>query len=196
MKDSTKNKCCINVEMKDKRIPTVDYLKGFSIFTIALMHLLHMMTIPSIIYKASLIGGTGVHIFFLCSGIGLYMSYLQKKTSYAEFLKKRFVKIYIPYFIVVVLIYLLPWMYEGEDRLTALLSHVFLFKMFVPRYEESFSVSLWFFSTIIQLYVVFIPLCLVKNKLKNDKLFFIIFLGVSVRWWIFCYLNSCPNQHR
>lgn len=66
----------------NRRMDIVDYLKGFSIFTIALMHLIQMMpNIPSILRKLSSIGGTGVHVFFLCSGFGLYLSYLHNKNK-------------------------------------------------------------------------------------------------------------------
>ena len=178
----------LEVRSCGRRIPLVDYLKGFSIFTIALMHLMSLMpSIPSPIITLSAIGGTGVHVFFLCSGIGLYTSYLHHQTGYGEFLKKRFLKIYVPYILVVILSFFLPWMYEGDAKGTALLSHIFLFKMFVPQFEESFGVQFWFVSTILQLYLLFIPMCRIKNKLGNNKLFASLFLGLSVLWWIFCY---------
>lgn len=180
-----------DIASNGKKIILVDYLKGFSIFTIALMHLmLQMSSIPSPIMTLSAIGGTGVHVFFLCSGIGLYTSYLRHKMGYTEFLKKRFLKIYTPYVIVILVSVLLPWMYSGNDRGIAFLSHVFLFKMFVPQYEESFGTQFWFVSTIIQLYLLFIPMCLLKSKLKNNKLFVGLFAGISVLWWIFCYLAN------
>ena len=172
----------------NKRISVVDYLKGFSIFTIALMHLLQMMSnVPSKIIKLSAIGGTGVHVFFLCSGFGLYLSYLNKKTTYVEFLKKRFIKIYVPYIIVVLISFFVPWMYTGDDRIQALLSHVFLYKMFIPQHEQSFGKHFWFVSTIIQFYIVFIPLCLLKRKSKKNSIFALMFLLISVFWWVLCY---------
>ena len=172
----------------DGKIMTVDYLKGFSIFTIALMHLLgHISALPSIINTLAAVGGTGVHVFFLCSGVGLYLSYLKCNTTFFAFLKKRFFKIYIPYIIVILFAFFVPWLYYGESRVTALLSHVFLFKMFSPMYESSFSETFWFVSTIFQLYALFIPMCWVRSKLKNGKLFALLFTGLSVMWWLLCY---------
>ena len=182
---------CLEIVSNSKRIPIIDYLKGFSIVTIVLMHLLALMpSVPGKIITLSAIGGTGVHVFFLCSGIGLYISHLKQPFGYSTFLKKRFLKIYIPYILVILLSFCLPWMYSGENRVMALLSHAFLFKMFVPRYEESFGVQFWFVSTLFQLYVLFIPMCRLKDKLKNNKLFFGIFMGFSVLWWIFCYCTG------
>lgn len=172
-----------------RRIPLMDYLKGFSILTILMVHLVEVMqSLPPIIHTMSAVGGGGVHVFFLCSGIGLYTSYLNHRTGYCEFLKKRFLKIYIPYILIVFLSFLLPWMYLKSDRLTALFSHIFLFKMFVPRYEESFGVHFWYISTLFQLYALFIPMCRIKKKLNNSKLFFGTFLSISILWWIFCYM--------
>lgn len=79
---------------------------------------------------------------------------------------------------------------QGDDRVVALLSHVFLFKMFVSRYEESFGTQLWFVSTIIQFYFIFIPMYQLKKRLKNNALFFDIFLAVSISWWFFCFANG------
>lgn len=180
----------VDIALSDNgKVDAVDYLKGFSIFTIALMHLIQMMSnVPSILNKLSAIGGTGVHVFFLCSGLGLYLSYLRKKTTFTQFLKKRFVKIYIPYLIVVLVSFFVPWMYSGDDRIAALLSHVFLYKMFIPKYESSFGIHFWFVSTIIQFYIVFIPLCLLKSKLKRKEIFALICLLISICWWVFCYI--------
>lgn len=187
---------CLEITSDGKKIPVIDYLKGFSITTIVLMHLLALMpSVPDSVITLSAIGGTGVHVFFLCSGIGLYLSHLKHPLGYGAFLKKRFLKIYTPYILIIFLSFCLPWMYSGKDRITALLSHVFLFKMFVPRYEESFGVQFWFVSTLFQLYFLFLPMCRLKNRLKNNALFFGIFMGCSILWWIFCYCTGL-NQVR
>ena len=180
-----------NVEIglaNKKRIDEVDQLKGFSIFTIVLMHFIQMIPgVPPSLARLSTIGGTGVHVFFLCSGIGLYLSYLNKKNSFFEFMKKRFLKIYIPYIIVVIVSFFIPWMYEGEDRVAALLSHIFLYKMFIPGYDASFGGQFWFISTIFQFYLVFIPMCRIKEKLKKNSYFIALFMAVSVLWWFYCW---------
>lgn len=178
----------LDLRMENKRIIVMDYIKGFSIFSIALMHLLVLMKdMPAVIIKLSRIGGTGGHVFFVCSGIGLYLSYLNKKTDFFGFIKNRFVKIYLPYIIIVFITFLLPNQYSGDDRFAALLSHVFLYKMFFPQYQETFGEQFWFVSTIIQLYFLFIPMCRIKEKLNNNKVFFLIFFMISVFWWILCY---------
>ena len=79
----------VEYKLNNGKIQEIDYLKGFSISTIVLMHLLSFIEkLPSKIVTLSAIGGSGVHVFFLCSGIGLYFSYLNKKVSFMEFIKK------------------------------------------------------------------------------------------------------------
>ena len=143
-----------------------------------------MTQIPRIINKLATVGGTGVHVFIFCSGVGLYLSYAQYPKTYFEFIKSRFKKLYIPYIMIVVISFFVPWMYEDSDRIVALLSHVFLFKMFVPEYEGSFGGQLWFMSTIIQFYLIFIPLCHLKKKLKRTKVFLLLGGIISVLWWV------------
>lgn len=177
----------------NNKILVVDFLKGFSIITIVLMHLLdNISSLPPIIHTMSAVGGTGVHVFFLCSGIGLYTSYLKHKTSYVTFFKKRFFKIYIPYIIIILFAFFSPWLYYGDNKITALLSHVFLFKMFSPVYDSSFGEPFWFISTLFQLYALFIPMCWLKEK-TNSKWFTAMFCSISISWWFFCYFLGIGN---
>lgn len=161
----------------------ITFLKGFSIITIVLMHYLQNGSFPGLINTAFSIGGTGVHIFFLCSGFGLYISYMEKPLGFTEFIKNRLLKIYIPYIIIVGISALLPYMYEG-NRLKAFLSHLFLYKMFIPEYEISFGVQFWYISTLFQFYLAFILLVKVKDRLGNPKAFLAIGMIVSIMWWI------------
>lgn len=168
-----------------QRYGVVDFLKGFSIITIVTMHLIqiYMPSLPRFIIRAATVGGTGVHIFLICSGFGLYFSHLKHPYGFFDFLKRRFIKIFIPYIIVVAITALSPYLYDG-NRLDAFLSHLFLFKMFIPQYEESFGVQFWYISTLVQFYLTFIPLCSIKKKIGNKK-FLSISCIVSAFWWIF-----------
>lgn len=167
------------------RLELIDFLKGFSIFTIVMYHLIYfyLSTLPSFIRTASLLGGAGVHIFVLCSGFGLFYSHLNNPLTYHNFIKKRFSRIYIPYVTVVLISSLLPFMFSGINRIGAVFSHVFLYKMFVNNYTESFGTQFWFISTIIQFYIAFYGIVWIKQKLHN-KLFLIISIFVSLMWGI------------
>ncbi|MDE7089340.1 MAG: acyltransferase family protein, partial [Prevotella sp.] len=107
----------------------INFLRGFAIFSIVLMHCLQGY-LDGILCKAASFGGAGVHVFILCSGFGLYLSYLNKPLGYWEFLRKRFGKVYMPY-VVVIGFYVLWYLVTSvEIEWNAVVSHLFLYKMF------------------------------------------------------------------
>lgn len=156
------------------------------------MHFIQNDRLPGIVNKILSVGGTGVHVFFFCSGFGLFLSYLKKPLRYPEFLKKRFFKVYIPYIVVVSISALLPYMFDG-NRLGAWLSHVFLYKMFVPKYEGSFGEPFWFISTLFQFYFLFVPLIKLKAELGTKK-WFIGCCSINVAWWLFTTFVGIADQ--
>ena len=122
--------------MKQK-LEIIDFLRGFSIFIIVLMHLFHSYEIPSSFHRIIGFAGAGIHVFILCSGFGLYLSYLYRPLSYADFLRRRLSKIYLPYIIIVFLTTLWNLNINGVCEWGNLLSHVFLYKMFISSYDVS-----------------------------------------------------------
>lgn len=161
-----------------QRLEVIDFLRGFSIFTIVLMHLLQSYPIPPFLMAASSFGGAGVHVFILCSGFGLYLSYLNKPLTYSLFLKRRFLKVYLPYIIIILVSALIPFYNTSSDKLLQILSHIFLFKMFFNDLENSFGGQMWFVSTIIQFYLIW-PFLL---KLFNKSIGVIYALLISMLW--------------
>ena len=130
-------------------------------------------------------------MFFFCSGFGLFLSYLKKPLKYTEFLKKRFFKVYIPYIVVVSISALLPYTFDG-NRLGAWLSHVFLYKMFIPGYEESFG-PFWFISTLFQFYFLFVPMVRLKENIGPKK-WFVGCSSLSITWWVFAAITGLSDQ--
>jgi peptidoglycan/LPS O-acetylase OafA/YrhL len=129
------------------------FARGFSILTIVLFHYYRLVPLPYLVSKAVLLGGTGVHVFLFLSGFGLSLS---KFATWGGFFKKRFVKVLVPYYFGMLLIFginLLLHVYP--DGLRELLSHLFLYKMFVENYTRSFGGHFWFISTIVQFYLLF-----------------------------------------
>lgn len=163
------------------RILLINYLKGFAIFTIALMHLLMNCHFKDSLGKAIMLGGGGVHVFILCSGFGLYYSYLHKPLSYATFLRRRFLKVYFPYFFAIFLWALWILFSTSSFPLTAISSHIFLWKMFSPHYDSSICSHYWFISAIIQFYLAW-PVIVKLMSLKHG---FIISVIISLTWSLF-----------
>lgn len=138
--------------MDVKRIELIDFLRGISIFTIVLMHLCQGHTAGPL-HKALSFGGAGVHVFILCSGLGLYLSYLRKPLGYKDFLKKRFSKVYVPYAFAVLLWGVWTMVKNGGFPLQEVISHLLLYKMFSVELDTSLCYPYWFISTIIQFYL-------------------------------------------
>lgn len=169
----------------ERRCAAVDFLRGFSIFTIVLMHLVQgfLGELPTLVYQAAALGGTGAHVFLFCSGFGLYSSHLRRPLTAGQFLARRVGKIYLPYLPVVLASACVPALCAGVDRLGAVAAHAFLYKMFIPRYMESLGMHFWFVSTILQLYLLFLPLCALRRRLGLRGLI-AVGAGVSIAWWL------------
>ena len=160
-----------------RKLDVVNFLRGYSISTIVIMHLVGMLGISGIWEKAAAFGGAGVHVFILCSGFGLYLSYLRKPLGYIAFLKKRFTRIYMP--MAVLCVATAVWMAcMGREWFMPLWGNLLLFKMFVPELESSMGGQMWFVSTIIQFYLAW-PLIV---KLFNIRGGVKLALIISMLW--------------
>jgi peptidoglycan/LPS O-acetylase OafA/YrhL len=165
-----------------RRLGIVEFLKGYSIFTIIIFHYLQTLHLPGPWNQFIFFGGTGVHLFILLSGFGLYLSYLRKPLPYSLYLKKRLSKIYIPYIIVVLLSALISlWKPIYENSLYALGGHIFLYKMFDESIMGSYGYPLWFISTILQFYIVFYALIFTIRRTSMRAFLFVCFI-LSIGW--------------
>ena len=160
-----------------KRYNILDFLRGYSIFTIALVHLV-MGNVTGVFFKATLFGGAGVHVFILCSGFGLYLSYLRKPLSYGYFLRRRFGKIWVPYAIAVLLWGVWYLFSKGSFPMREVASHLLLYKMFSVELDTSLCYPYWFVSTIVQFYL-FWPLIVKVFRMRRGWL---ILLLISLFW--------------
>ena len=164
----------------NKKIELIDFLKGFSIFTIVVDHFLSQLPLPEIQKDMVEVGGTGVHTFILVSGFGLYLSHLRKPLSFINFIRKRFTKIYLPYILIVIITALISFFIPVSDNSWyAFFGHVFLYKMFDSSIMSSYGFQFWFISTIIQLYLLFNLLAWLRSKISSVA-FFTLGLAVSI----------------
>lgn len=136
----------------NKKLEVVDFMRGFAIFTIALMHLVQR-NLSGVLNKAVAFGGAGVHMFILVSGFGLYLSYRKKPLGYLAFLKKRFGKVYWPYAVAVLLWGGWALLRSAAFPMKEVASHLLLYKMFSSELDVSLCYPFWFISTIIQFYI-------------------------------------------
>lgn len=188
MKNSTQHRGITNFTepqaIQKKRIEYIDFAKGFSILSIVIFHYCQPYT-SGLASKAIMLGGAGVHLFFILSGFGLGLS--SKKVSPLNFYRKRFLKILLPYYFVVLLIFVINSIHPiyEEDGLYALGGHLLLYKMFDESIVGSFGHHLWFVSTIVQFYIFFPLISSLQHKSSSLKVFVAISFLISLAYWIF-----------
>lgn len=165
-----------------KRLEIVEFLKGYSIFTIIVFHYLQVLDLPHPYNQFIFFGGTGVHLFILLSGFGLYLSYLTRPLDYICYLRKRISKIYIPYILVIVLSAFLSFFIPlYENSFYAFGGHIFLYKMFDESIMGTYGYPLWFMSMILQFYILFYALVFMARRLSNTS-FLVVCTTLSLLW--------------
>lgn len=160
----------------------IQFARGFSILTIVLFHYFRLAPLPYFVSKAVQLGGTGVHVFLFLSGYGLSLSRYQ---DWGAFFRRRFVKVLVPYYVGIVLIFGLNlWLHIYPDGIKELLSHLLLYKMFIEPYTRSFGGHFWFISTIIQFYLLFPILIQIIERLSPLRSI-ILSIAVSLAYSLF-----------
>ena len=87
-------------------VPTTQELKGLGILTVVFAHFAYMLvTNADFLYPLSIIAGVGVDLFLFMSGYGLSVGMLKKPMPVLEFYKRRLIKIFIPFWITLIIIF-------------------------------------------------------------------------------------------
>ncbi len=168
------------------RFPYIDFAKGYAIATIMLFHALQRVALPGFAQKAIVFGGTGVHLFFLLSGLGLMLS--KHDGGVLAFYQRRLYKVWLPYAVALTLALVFALgMGMFPDGWQAWLAGVLGYQMFVPAYIESFGGHYWFISAIFQFYLVFPVLLWLFGKIGNRLYFSALCLSISMVWWVLVY---------
>ena len=176
-----------------ERIEFIDFAKGFAIFYIMVYHFLQPFHFNSIVTGLIAFGGSGVHLFFFLSGYGLSLSVFK---GIKLFFKRRFINIVLPFYIYILVAFLFSrftpvFSQFGWD---AFFANIFLYKMFSATYITSFGFQLWFFSTIVQFYLVYPLLVWTLNKTGKRNFILLSFI-LSIGWMTLIYfLGQSDNR--
>lgn len=81
-------------------------LKGLGILTVVFAHFAYMLvTNADFLFPLSIIAGVGVDLFLFMSGYGLSVGMLKKPMPVMEFYKRRLIKIFIPFWVALIIIF-------------------------------------------------------------------------------------------
>ena len=169
------------------KVPYIQWLRGLSILGVVLFHIVWgYMGAQGLLRELLWPLNFCTRIFFFCSGFGLYYSYLRHPVSYSAFLRRRFLNIYLPYIFAVLICFFVPYTYWYDDRVAALLSHIFLYKMFLSYKIQSFG-PFWFMSAIFEYYLIFYALIWFKDRVGDNRRLLVFLILVSV---VFCAVGA------
>lgn len=148
----------------------------------------------SIRYFFSYFGHYGVQLFIFISAYGLFISTYGRKLKYFVFLRKRITKLY-PVLIIAVVLKLGLYLYKNQgflymEEIKSGLLKLTLLHNFFPNEALTLSGPWWFFSLIIQFYLVFPLLMYIQKKTGSKFLLIMSFLFLIVEYLFNPYLLS------
>ena len=154
-----------------KNLQFIQLLRGIACILVALMHITVTFSqtyhLP-FLWNIFKFGGGGVDIFFVLSGFIITYSnkqYITKPASIGKFLKKRMIRIFPIYWIIISLLLvfqlLLPSFYRTHFQLTAV--NIFNTYFLLPNHEMINGVS-WSLTNEMFFYILFILALLIPSK--------------------------------
>ena len=170
-------------------------LKGFAILTIIFAHVAYaLVSDSSFLNPLSTMAGVGVNLFLILSGYGLIISSLKKPSSVWQFYKYRLLKIYIPFWIFLVIFFSLDFFVLHLNYGWAYIAQSFL--GFFSRANLYLDVNspFWYFSWIVMYYLIF-PCLLIKKApwLSAILIYILTFLIIKLEP---SFLNQVLHLYR
>ncbi|OQA47282.1 MAG: Acyltransferase family protein [Bacteroidetes bacterium ADurb.Bin302] len=147
--------------------------------------------------------GSVVQLFFVLSGAGLVVSYFKKPVMWSDWAKKRFIKIIIPYWVVVcftffltqLLHHLSPAFFSQVYFMKDLGVYIFLLQNFIPMPFYMVS-SLWYIPNIIGLYFVFPLILKFNNKFGTISMLLVSFVVSIGSTALVIMFGGNPEHHK
>ena len=145
-------------------ISVTNELKGLGILTVVFAHFAYMkVTNSEFLYPLSIIAGVGVDLFLFMSGYGLSVGMLKKPMGALEFYKKRVIKIFIPFWVTLILLFIADAIFMDKTY-----SFGYMLKSvlgFFPTADGFGDVNspFWYITWLIMFYLLF-PLVFFKDR--------------------------------
>lgn len=156
-------------------------LKGIGILSVVFAHISYILVNDShFLYPLSIAGGVGVDLFLLMSGFGLTVSMLKKKLSISEFYRRRLTKVFIPFWLVLIILFIVD---DEVLHITYSLKYILesLVEWF-PRASAFDDVDspLWYINWLVMFYVLFPLLFMPKRPWLTAILLAVIANAIAI----------------
>ena len=145
-------------------ISVTNELKGLGILTVVFAHFAYMkVTNSDFLFPLSIIAGVGVDLFLFMSGFGLTVGMLKKPMKVSDFYKKRVIKIFIPFWIALIIMFLADALFMDKSYSLGYIIKSML--GFFPTADGFGDVNspFWYITWMIMFYLLF-PLVFIKSK--------------------------------
>ena len=145
-------------------VPVTQELKGLGILAIVFAHISYMLvTDNTFLYPLSIAAGVGVDLFLFMSGFGLTVGMLKKQMPTLEFYQRRLVKVFIPFWIVLIILFTCDYFFKDIHY-----SIVYILQSFLgwfPRASafEDVNSPFWYISWMLMFYALF-PLLFMRKR--------------------------------
>lgn len=138
-------------------------LKGVAILAIVFAHIgYYLTTSPQFLFPFSVLAGAGVNLFLFLSGYGLTFSQMNKEGTILQFYKRRLLKLFIPFWIIVAVLFLCDYFFLGVVYPGEYMSKSFFGIFTSATMYADLNSPLWYFSFIFFYYLLF-PLVFSKQ---------------------------------
>jgi len=144
-------------------------------------------------YLSTFLGHYGVQLFILCSGYGLTIVYGNRSIGFNSFIKKRLLKLYPTFTIAIILLLIYQYVIFDKEFTIRTLGSVFvrytLIANWIPGKIFTLSGPYWYYSMIVQLYLLF-PLFIVFHKKYKHSLWVIVLVSYIIIFFANTYFSS------
>lgn len=167
--------------MKKTDIYNVYLFKGIAIMGVLFCHYSQIFNIDFLFNKISLFGQMGCQIFFLLSCFTLSISFEKKHENYFSFLKKRYMKLFLEWYIMIILFALIASKNNINIFDKTYLIGIILNLFFLHGLNNNLLINNkivyggWFVGTIVIFYILF-PFLYKLFKKYNHFISFYIFI--------------------
>ena len=151
--------------MVTKKIKSIDLYKGIAIIFVIITHFAQLFNLPHIMDRLSRFGQMGCQIFFALSCFSLCLSYSKNSPKYFDFLKKRFIKIHVGYYIMIIVFLILRLLSIPEEYNTLKeainLKGILVNMLFLNGLSRDYMINNkivyggWFVGTLVFFYLLF-----------------------------------------